>query len=236
MARVARGIVAAVGLALLCGCAGPGWYRAAGSIPGVAWSDYAFTFFCDTATQLYPAEPAQIESSMFEALADLGFRDVGPAERKGPECVIPARAPDGRHVRVVIGPRNGMTIAAVTIGPCWGDYQLSRDLLRRVALNFGTVMRAYTPVEKTLPRKIVPPNPMPVPAPPGPPEALKGEGLRPDLKQEAIPEEITVPGSVVPPIMSVPGVNGFIPTRSFPNAPGMPYAPWPYSPYNAGVE
>lgn len=232
MARVGRGIVAAGLIAGLCGCAGPGWYRAIGGVPGVAWSDWAFTFFCDTVTQLYPATPAQIESSMLEALADLGFRDVQPPTRKDGDCVIRARAPDGRHVRVTIAPRNAMTLAAVVIGPGVGDYELSRDLLRRVALNFGTAMRAYTPVEKTLPRKFIPPNPIPPPIPPAPPEALKGEGLRPDLKRQPTgPEELTVPGSVVPPIMSVPGMlGGYVPTMGYPNPPNMPYAPWPYGP------
>lgn len=234
MARVGRLIVAASTLAALCGCAGPGWYRAAGSIPGVAWTDYAFTFFCDTATQLFPATPPQVESSMLEALADMGFRDVGPPTRDDASCMIPARAPDGRRVRITIRPQNAMTMVAVVISPCLGDYQLSRDLLRRVALNFGTAMRVYTPVETTLPRKIVPPNPRPKPSPPAPPELLEGEGLRPDLKQQAAePDELTVPGSVVPPIMSVPGImGGYLPSRSFPNPPNMPYAPWPYSPYN----
>jgi hypothetical protein len=234
MTRVARLIVAASMLSVLCGCAGPKWYRAIGSLPGVAWTDYAFTFYCDTATQLYPAAPAQIESSMLEALADLGFRDIDPPARTEGDCVIRCKAPDGRHVRVTVRPQNAMTMVAVAISPGIGDYQLSRDLLRRVALNFGTVMRAYTPADTTLPRRINPPSLVPQPAPPRPPEALQGEGLRPDLRQEAAgTNELTVPGSVVPPIMSVPGVlGGYVPTMGFPNPPNMPYAPWPYSPYN----
>ncbi len=236
MARIARGMLAVFGLLTICGCAGPGWYRAAGSIPGVAWSDYAFTFFCDTVTQLYPAEPGQIESSMLEAMADLGFYDLADPVRMGRASTIVARTPDGRKVRISIAPRNAMTLVSVTISHGLGDYQLSRDLLRRVALNFGTAMRAYTPVETTLPRKIIAPNPIPPRVPPEPPIPLKGEGLRPDIKQQAAPEEITVPGSVVPPIMNVPNVNGFVPTRAFPNPPDMPYAPWPYSPYNAVTE
>ncbi len=237
MRRVARLILAASSLSVLCGCYGPGLYRSIGSVPGVAWSDYAFTFFCDTATQLYPASPAQIESSMFEALADLGFRNVQPPVREDALCVIRVRARDGRPVRITIAPQNAMTMVTVAIGPLHlGDYQLSRELLRRVALNFGTVMRAYTPVDATVPRRINPPNPIPQPTPPPPPVALKGEGLRPGTRrQEATPlEEQTVPGSVVPPIMSVPGFGGFIPSISYPNPPNMPYAPWPYSPFNDG--
>lgn len=236
MVRVGRRIVMACLLASLCGCAGPKWYRAVGSIPGVAWTDYAFTFYCDTATQLYPATPAQVESSLFEALGDLGFLDIKPPERKDGTCVLRAKCPDGRHVRVTVTPQNAMTMVAVAISPPVGDYQLSRDLLRRVALNFGTAMRAYTPVDTTLARRINPPNPIVRPAPPEPPESLEGEGLRPSLKREAAGAEeapLTVPGSVVPPIMSVPGVmGGFVPTMAYPNPPNMPYAPWPYAPFD----
>lgn len=237
MRRVTRLIVAASSLSALTGCYGPGLYRSMGSIPGVAWTDYAFTFYCDTATQLYPASPAQIESSMFEALADLGFRDIQPPIRENGRCAIQARARDGRPVRITIAPQNAMTMVTVAVDPCHlGDYQLSRDLLRRVALNFGTGMRAFTPIDTTIARRINPPNPIPEPLPPRPPEALKGEGLRPGISQReaAGMEEQTVPGSVVPPVMSVPGVGGFIPTISYPNPPNMPYAPWPYAPFNDG--
>jgi len=237
MRRVARLILAASSLTVLCGCLGPGLYRSMGNVPGVAWSDYAFTFFADTATQVYPASPAQIESSMFESLADYGFRNVEPSVRKGDLCVIRCRARDGRRVRITIEPQNAMTMVTVAIGPCHlGDYQLSRELLRRVALNFGTVMRAYMPIDTTVPRRINPPQPLPIPTPPAPPEALQGEGLRPGTaRQEAVGlEEQTVPGSVVPPIMSVPGFGGFIPSMSYPNPPNMPYAPWPYTPFNDG--
>jgi hypothetical protein len=237
MQRVARGIVATGVLSILCGCAGPGLYRSIGSVPGVAWDDYAFTFFCDTATQLYPLAPDQVESSMFEALADMGFRDVQPPSRADGVCLIRARARDGRPVRITIAPQNAMTMVTVAIGPLHlGDYQLSRDLLRRVALNFGMPIRAYMPIDTTVPRRINPPNPIPAPVAPPPPEALQGEGLRPGISQKEATdlEEQTVPGSVVPPIIGVPAARGFIPSISYPNPPYMPYAPWPYSPYNDG--
>ncbi len=237
MRRVARLILATGTLSLLAGCNGPGLYRSIGSLPGVAWSDYAFTFYCDVATQLYPCTPAQGESSALEALADLGFRDVETPVRNDGTCVIRVKAPDGRPTRVTIAPQNALTMVSVAIGPHHlGDYQLSRDLLRRIALNFGTGMRVVIPIDTTVPRRINPVNPIPKPTPPPPPEFLKGEGLRPGISQkEGVPvEEQTVPGSVVPPITGVPGLGGFIPSMSFPNPPNMPYAPWPYTPFNDG--
>jgi hypothetical protein len=237
MGWVARIIIAATTLSGLCGCEGPGLYRSIGSIPGVAWTDYAFTFYCDKATQVFQFSPPQVETSMLEALADMGFRVTDPPVRNDGACVISAKAPDGRPVRITIAPQNAMTMVTVAFGPHHlGDYQLSRDLLRRVALNFGSGMRAYTPVDLTVPRRFNLPNPIPPPTPPRPPEALQGEGLRPDVtqKEATSADEITVPGSVVPPVMGTPGATGgFVPTMAFPNPPYMPYAPWPYSPYNA---
>ena len=100
---------------------------------------------------------------MLEALADLGFRVNDPPVHANGECVIRAKAPDGRTTRITIAPQNAMTMARVVIRPYLGDYQLSRDLLRRVALNFGSGMRAYTPVDTTVPRRINLPTPVPEP-------------------------------------------------------------------------
>jgi hypothetical protein len=235
MGRLVRFVIAASTLSGLCGCAGGGLYRSIGSLPGVAWTDYAFTFYCDKATQLFQFPPPLVETSMLESLADMGFRVDDPPVHVDGECVIKGKAPDGRNVRITVAPQNAMTMVTVVIHPYLGDYQLSRDLLRRVALNFGSGMRAYTPVDLTVPRRINPPHPMPESTPPPPPEALKGEGLRPDINQKESrdSDEITVPGSVVPPILNIPGMmGGYLPTMSYPNSPYMPYAPFPYSPYN----
>ena len=171
MGRVARLIIAATTLTSLCGCAGPGLYRSIGSFPGIAWTDYAFTFYCDAATQVFQFTPPQVETSMLESLADMGFAVTDPPARIDGECVIKAKAPDGRNVRVTIRPQNAMTMVTVVIQPCLGDYQLSRDLLRRVALNFGSGMRAYTPVDLTVNRRINCPTPGPPSTPPPPPGA-----------------------------------------------------------------
>jgi hypothetical protein len=232
-----------VGLVILSatsGCGVLGLYQSAGHLPGIAITDYAFYFFCGTASQLYPFAPVQTGSSMMEALADLGFQvSEPPAPQPDGVFLIRARTPDGRPARITISPQNAMTNVRVVIGPCHlGDYELSRDLLRRAALNLGTGMRAYTPTETTVARRINVPRGVPPQIPPTPPEELQGEGLRPIPGQPTMPlEEQTVPGSVVPPIvpqmLGLPGaLQQFVPTRDFPNPPNMPYAPFPYTPFN----
>ncbi len=73
MGRISSLFAAVVCVASASGCGGLGLVCAAGHIPGVAATDYAFYNFCDVASQLYPASPSQIESSAIEALGDLGF-------------------------------------------------------------------------------------------------------------------------------------------------------------------
>jgi hypothetical protein len=171
---------------------------------------------------------------MYEALADLGFRVVAPVDGQSPGlAVIPAQTPDGRSASIAISPQNAMTIVRVTIGPCHlGDDELSRALLRRVALNFGTVLRAFTPLETTLPRRINPSRWDPTGSRKGPPDFLDGDGRRPGAKQaEATelppsPETVTLPSSAVPDFL-----RSFVPTIDFPNPPNLPYSPFPYTPF-----
>jgi hypothetical protein len=234
-------LVVALGiLSATSGCGALGLYQSAGHLPGIAITDYAFYFFCGTASQLYPFAPAQTGSAMMEALGDLGFQvSDPPAPQADGAFLIRARTPDGRHTRITMTPQNAMTNLRVVIGPGHiGDYELSRDLLRRVALNLGTGIRAYTPTEPTLARRINVPRDVPPQVGPTPPEELQGEGLRPIPGQATTPyEEQTVPGSVVPPIvpqmLGLPGAfQQFVTTRDFPNPPNMPYAPFPYTPFN----
>ena len=86
MGRISSLVAVVVCVASTSGCGGLGWYCAAGDIPGVAPTDYAFYNFCGVSSQLYPASPSQIESSAIEALGDLGFQVGDP----------PAHLPDGR--------------------------------------------------------------------------------------------------------------------------------------------
>ncbi len=107
MGRISSLICAVVCVASTSGCGGLGWYRAAGHIPGVAPTDYAFYNFCDVSSQLYPAAPSQIESSAIEALGDLGFRvEEPPQHLPEGETKIFCKTPDGRPTKITITPQN----------------------------------------------------------------------------------------------------------------------------------
>ena len=63
MGRTLPFIVAVITLSATSGCGAVGWYRSSGHLPGIAVTDYAFTFFCGTASQLYPFSPPQVEGA-----------------------------------------------------------------------------------------------------------------------------------------------------------------------------
>ena len=93
---------------------GPGLFRSIGDLPGVAWTDYAFTFYCDTATQLFPfrrprSSPRCWNRSRTWASA---IQAADPYRRRVPD---PRKAPDGRHVRITVRPQNAMTMVAAVI-------------------------------------------------------------------------------------------------------------------------
>jgi hypothetical protein len=234
MRRIVPLIVAVISLAPACGCGGLGWYRAAGHLPGVAATDYAYYDFCGTSSQLFQFPAPQVESALLEGLGDLGFKVVGPPESKPDgESLIRAQTPDGRPAKITVTPQNAMTNVRVSIGPVHiGDTELSHELLRRVSLNFGTVMRAYTPVDTTVTRRINVTRGLPPTVPSPPPETLKGEGLRPgENRDKPIGEEASDSEGVPPTTLPGP-FQSFVPTRDFPNPPNMPYAPYPYTPVN----
>ncbi|WP_165220467.1 DUF3568 family protein [Aquisphaera insulae] len=207
-----------IGLTLtVSGCALPGWYRAVGSIPGVAASDYAFYNFCGVSSQVFQFPLPQVESAALEALRDLGFTHIHPAEPEGDEAkAMTAKAPDGRTTTITLTPQNAMTNMRITFGPAHiGDEDLSRDVLRRVALNFGTLPRDYMPMEPTLTRRSNHPAPVPPPVAGGePPITLEGEGLRPGQDSGILRPEFTAP---------VTGEgSGIIPPPFDPNRPYYP--------------
>ena len=227
-------IAAVISLAPTCGCGGLGWYQAAGHLPGVAFTDYAYYDFCGTSSQLYPLLAPQVESALNDALLDLGFKIPEPPNHNpGGEALIHAKTPDGRPANITVTPQNTMTNVRVSIGPAHiGDEALSHELLRRIALNFGTVMRAYNPVDTTLPRRINMSRGLPPVVQMAPPQPLHGEGLRPNENRDkpAGKEEPAADSDGVSPSTLPNPLQGFIPTRDFPNPPNMPYAPFPYTP------
>ena len=148
------------------GCGSLGWYRAIGDFPGIAPSDYAFYSFCGTSSQVFQFTVPQVQTAAIEALRDLGFKDFGAVKPCPNEALaMKLRTPDGRPATVTFTPQNRMTNMRIVIGPAHiGDQLLSRDVFRRVALNFGTIPRDYMPVEPTLARRIIPPTPIAPPS------------------------------------------------------------------------
>jgi hypothetical protein len=237
MGRISSLVAAVACVASASGCGSLGWYRAAGHIPGVAPTDYAFYNFCDVASQLYPAAPSQIESSAIEALGDLGFQ-IGEPPSRLPSGVatILVKTPDGRPTKITITPQNALTNVKVAIGPVHiGDEELSRDLLRRIALNFGTLMRAYTPIDTTLPKRLNSSRFTPGPSSANAPIQLEGEGLRPNENRDKAAEEAapadqdSASGAGLPAalqgLMPAPGSGGQA-------NPMFQYVPFPIAPSN----
>jgi hypothetical protein len=222
------------------GCGGLGWYRAAGDFPGIAFSDYAFTYFRGTSSQVFQYPVHQVAGSAAEAMADLGFTAIRGEPSPDGSLLIHAHAPDGRPTEVVLTPRNRMTDMKVTIGPAHlGDQMFSLDLMRRVALNFGTLPRDYTPIEPTLAVRGNPFRGVPRGPEPPIPEVLEGEGLRPDQTQSRTLQPLesdseTSPSTTPPNSIRSVLPPGFIytPTQDNPNPPIYPYAPFPYVPPN----
>ncbi len=142
------------------GCGSLGWYRAIGDFPGVAPSDYAFYNFCGTSSQVFQFSMPQVQSAAIEVLRDLGFKDIGPVKPCPDEALaMKMHTPDGWPATITFTPQNRMTNMRIVIGPAHvGDQMLSRDVFRRVALNFGTLPRDYMPLEPTLARRINPPH------------------------------------------------------------------------------
>ena len=195
--------------------------RRPGICPGIAHTDYAYYDFCGTSSQLFEFTAPQVESSLIEALGDLGFKGLEPPDRKPDgEVCIHAKALDGRPAEITVTPQNAMTNVRVRIGPAKiGDYELSHELLRRIAINFGAGMRAYTPIDTTLPRRINLSRGLPPVVQSAPPQTLEGDGLRPNENRDKPLGERDSNSEGVPPT-ALPGP--FVPTVDFPNPPYMP--------------
>ncbi len=217
-----------------CGCGSLGWYRSIGNIPGVAPSDWAFYAFCGTSSQVFQFSIPQVQSAAIEALRDLGFKDIGPAKPCPNEALaMKMHTPDGRLATVTFTPQNRLTNMRIVIGPAHiGDETLSRDVFRRVALNFATLPRDYMPLEPVLAQRINPPTALP-PWMHEPSETLKGEALRPEESRTPPTPEFTAPvtgtgSGVIPPPFD-PYRSGF-PSNLYPSLYNMPGLPFPYGP------
>ena len=119
----------------------------------------------------------------------------------------------------------------VEIGPVHlGDEELSRDLFRRIAVNFGTAMRVYTPIDPTLPKRINVSSGFTPRTTHTPPFELQGEGLRPnENRDKAASEDSGLPGEAeaAAAALGLPQGSG---ARQSPYGPGVPY-PVPPNPY-----
>jgi hypothetical protein len=213
-----------------CGCGSLELFRSIGHFPGVAPSDYAFYNYCGTSSQVFQLPVSQVQSSAIEALRDFGFRDISPAKPcpdSAPGIQIQALTPDGRPATITFTPQNRMTNMRITIGPVHvGDELLSRDLLRRVAVNFGTLPRDHLPLEPTLASRSNPIFPFRPDHEGRTFETLEGEGFRPGQENVAPAPEFTSP---------VTGAgSGLVPQPFDPErpvaSPYYPMLPYPFSP------
>ena len=137
------------------GCGAIGWTRVRGPLSGRRPHGLRLLRLLRHPVPALPVHGAPGSSATLQALGDLGFQVAGPPKvtQEG-EVTIDARTPDGRPAEIVITPQNNLSNLRVKIGPvCVGDSLLSRDLYKRVALNFGTLPRSYTPLEPTLSRR-----------------------------------------------------------------------------------
>ncbi len=112
------------------------------------------------------------------------------------------------------------------IGPArLGDDVLSWNLLRRIALDFGTVMRAYTPIDSTLPKRL---NASAVTPQHTPPLELKGEGLRPNENRERRAAEEEAAAQEAAQGLSLPEVlQGLMQGGMVQPGVDRPYVPFP---------
>jgi hypothetical protein len=225
MPRIVR-LMLVMGSSLpIYGCGIPGWYRAIGHFPGVAPSDYAFYNFLGVSSQLYPFSPPQVATSAVEAIGDLGFTVLkGPKTSRDGVIDITAQTPDGRSCLITVTPQNNLSNMRIKIGPVLvGDQMLARDVFKRVAVNFGTLPRDYTPIEPTLAHRVnaATENQPPIPPPPG--ETLIGEGLRPGETRGSVSTEESQPGGV-----TIPAIN---PLSPFIPNPYLVPTPTPMSPF-----
>ncbi len=136
----------------------PAGCRSVGRFPTIDPADYAYSYFNGIYTQVFQFNPAQVESSTLQALADLGFTKIERKRLADGKVEIKCWTLDHRPACVWVKPRNeAMTLLSIYVGIV-GDEMVSQTFMERVALNFGTVPRIIIPMEPTIERRF---NPMP---------------------------------------------------------------------------
>jgi hypothetical protein len=225
-------------IALACAPAVLGGCQAAGQIPGVAPSFYAYTFFNGQVSEVFQYPPYFVETSCMQALADLGFSAIEKGN-EGPAVVITATTPDGcRPARISIEPQNAMTMFRIRIGRgLLGDEPLSKAVVDRIALNYGAVPRTLIPIEPTLGRR----GPINIPA--APPtawfEPIGPLGI-PGAGTVIVPGDTLGPATaprvpVGPPPPPVPNAPAPLPNAPAPPDGDGPFAQPPGSSHRAGI-
>jgi hypothetical protein len=127
-----------------------------------------------------------------------------------------------------------LTNVRVEIGPTHlGDRELARDFFRRISLNFGTTMRAYTPVDTTLPKRINASRFISE----GKPTVimqLEGDGLRPNEdRDKAAAGELPPTDQEAAAANSIPAVlQGLLQGAGVAPGPNLPFVPFPIPPSN----
>jgi Protein of unknown function (DUF3568) len=214
MARRALIVLAALTALAPLGC------RSIGRFPTIDPSDYAYVYFNGTATQVLQYTMPQVESSVLQAMGDLGFKKIEKKLKENGSVWITALTLDNRPTIVTLRPRNvAMTKLSVLIGV--GDEMAATALIQRTTLNFGTLQRVIMPMEPTLERRynVVPPVPMPRAGPTSLPPMVPSEGA----PRFAEPTDETAPA--VPP---TPGATGpFSTPGAVPSPMGDPAPPPP---------
>jgi hypothetical protein len=225
MARRALILAALTALAPL-GC------RSIGRFPTIDPSDYAYVYFNGTSTQVLQYTMPQVESSVLQALGDLGFKKIERKLKENGSVCITALTLDNRPTIVTLRPRNvAMTKLSVLIGV--GDEMAASALIQRTTLNFGTIQRVIMPIEPTLERRfnVVPPVPMPRSGPTALPPMVPSEGAPrfAEPTDESAPATPPTPGATGPfstpgPVQSPMGDPAPPPAATDP-APDMAQAP-----------
>ena len=132
-------------VATLVGC------QSVGRLPGIDPTDYAYNSYLCNTSQVYQQTVPQLQGSVLEAMADLGYTDIQCNANAG-VISIDSNTTDGRKAKITIAPQNTLSKMTVKIGQL-GDEMVAQALIQRVAMNFGELPRTLIPMEPVLSRR-----------------------------------------------------------------------------------